>query len=279
MSNYESILRVAKILARATSPEQAEAQTALESALKRMLRDGVSFQDLLTLPKEELFQNTLFKLADLIVLQQDSLSPAGKRAAYEHYAVLIVDKFSGNQSGNSTSGQGASSNEEREPSREEAAREYERRRKAEEDARKAAGGQSHGSHTAEEKSGGYSEQPFKRENSKTPKSNNSYKFKLGKLHFSFSPAGFFSAIQILFGRGSITWHALRQPGSAFRLFTASMLWGMGFSGVVLIVAGLFHALTNTGPLWDITLKNAFSFLAAIGTIWKARAFYLSGWFR
>lgn len=279
MANYETILRVAKILARATSPEQAEAQTALESALKRMLRDGVNFQDLLTLPKEELFQNTLFKLADLIVLQQDSLSPAGKRAAYEHYAVLIVDKFSGNQSGKSSSGQGSSANEERDPSREEAAREYERRRKAEEDARKTAGGQPHGSHRAEEKSSGYSEQPFKRENSKTPKSNNSYKFKLGKLHFSFSPAGFFSAIQILFGRGSITWHALRQPGSAFRLFAASMLWGMGFSGVVLIVAGLFHAFTNIGPLWDITLKNAFSFLAAIGTIWKARAFYLAGWFR
>ena len=279
MANYETILRVAKILARATSPEQAEAQTALESALKRMLRDGVNFQDLLTLPKEELFQNTLFKLADLIVFQQDSLSPAGKRAAYEHYAVLIVAKFSGNQTGNSSSEQGSSSNEEREPSREEAAREYERRRKAEEDAREKADGQSYGSHRAEEKSSGYSEQPFKRENSKTPKSNNSYKFKLGKLHFSFSPAGFFSAIQILFGRGSITWHALRQPASAFRLFAASMLWGMGFSGVVLIVAGLFHALTNTGPLWDITLKNAFSFLAAIGTIWKARAFYLAGWFR
>jgi hypothetical protein len=279
MVNYETILRVAKILARATSPEQAEAQTALESALKRMLRDGVNFQDLLTLPKEELFQNTLFKLADLIVLQQDSLSPAGKRAAYEHYAVLIVAKFSGNQTGNSSSEQGSSSYEEREPSRGEAAREYERRRKAEEDAREKADGQSYGSHRAEEKSSGYSEQPFKRENSKTPKSNNSYKFKLGKLHFSFSPAGFFSAIQILFGRGSITWHALRQPGSAFRLFAASMLWGMGFSGVVLIVAGLFHALTNTGPLWDITLKNAFSFLAAIGTIWKTRAFYLAGWFR
>ena len=279
MSNHDAILRVAKILARATSPEQAEAQTALESALKRMQRDGVNFQDLLTLPKEELFQNTLFKLADLIVLQQDSLSPAGKRAAYEHYAVLIVAKFSGNQSGNSSSGQGASRNEEREPSREEAAREYERRRKAEEDARKTASGQTHDSDRSDEKSSGYSEQPFKRENSKTPKSYNSYKFKLGKHSFSFSPTGFFSAIQILFGRGSITWHALRQPGSAFRLFAASMLWGMGFSGVVLIVAGLFHAFTNTGPLWDITLKNAFSFLAAIGTIWKARAFYLAGWFR
>ena len=279
MTNHEAILRVAKILARATSPEPAEAQTALESAFKRMSRDGVSFQDLLTLPIEELFQNTLFKLADLIIAQQKDLSPAGKRAAYEQYALLTVAKFSGGWDGHTSSGQGASANGQQDQSREEAAREYERRRKAEEDARKAAGGQPHGSDRSDERSSGYSEQPFKRENSKTPKSNNSYKFKLGKFHFSFSPQGFFSAIQILFGRGSITWHTLRQPGSAFRLFAASMLWGMGFSGVVLIVAGLFHALSNTGPLWDITLKNAFSFLAAIGTIWKARVFYLAGWFR
>ena len=279
MSNYDAILRVAKILARATSPEQAEAQTALESALKRMQRDGVSLQDLLTLPTEELFQNTLFKLADLIVSQQESLSPTGKRAAYEQYALLIVTKFSGDWNWHTSSGYGAKTNQEREPSMEEAAQEYERRRKAQENGRNTSGDQSGCGTRYDENSTKPEENPFKWENSKTPKSYNSYKFKLCKHNFSFSPAGFFSAIQILFGRGSITWHALRQPGSAFRLFAASMLWGMGFSGVVLIVAGLFHVLTNTGPLWDITLKNAFSFLAAIGTIWKARAFYLAGWFR
>lgn len=279
MSNYEAILRVAKILARATSPEPAEAQTALESALKRMQRDGVSFQDLLTLPIDELFQNTLFKLADLIVAQQTDLSPAGKRAAYEQYALLTVAKFSGGWDGHASSGQGGGANYEREPSREEAAQEYERRRKTQENARNTTGGKSGSSNSQNEDPRDSQEKPFKWENSKTPKNNNSYKFKLGKHSFSFSPAGFFSAIQILFGQGSITWHALRQPGSALRLFAASVLWGMGFSGVVLIAAGFFHALTNTGPLWDITLKNAFSFLTAVGTIWKARAFYLAGWFR
>ena len=276
MTNYGAILRAAKILARATSPEPAEAQTALESALKRMQRDGVSFQDLLTLPIEELFQNTLFKLADLIVAQQADLSPAGKRAAYEQYALLIVAKFSGGWDGHASTGQGGGG--ERETSREEAAQEYERRRKAQESARKSSG-QSGSRNESDEKSNNSKENPFKWENSKTPKNNNTYKFKLGKLHFSFSLADFFSAIQILFGRGSISWHALQQPGSALRLFAASILWGMGFSGVVLIAAGVFHALTNTGPLWDITLKNAFSFLTAIGTIWKARAFFLAGWFR
>lgn len=279
MSNYESILRVAKILGKATSSEPAEVQKALESGLKRMQRDGVSFQDLLTLPVEELFQSTLFKLIDLIVAQQTDLSPTGKRAAYEQYALLIVAKFSGGWDGHTSSGGGGNANQEREPSREEAAQEYERRRRAQENARNTTGGQAGGNARQDEDSRESQEKPFKWENSKTPKNNNSYKFKLGKLHFSFSPVGFFSANQILFGRGSITWHALRQPGSAFRLFAASILWGMGFSGVVLIAAGLFHALTNTGPLWDITLKNAFSFLTAVGTIWKARAFYLAGWFR
>ncbi len=275
MPDYATINRIAQMLAGATSSEPAEAQVKLHGAYKRMVRDKVSIKDLLTLPKTALFQSTLVKLVDLILSEQHDLSPVGKREAYEHYMLLIVAKFSGGWDGQSGVGQDSRQEDDREA----AAREYERRRKAEEDARKAADGQPYGSHRTEEKSSGYSEQPFKRENSKTPKSNNSYKFKLGKLHFSFSPAGFFSAIQILFGRGSITWHALRHPGSAFRLFAASMLWGMGFSGVVLIVAGLFHAFTNTGPLWDITLKNAFSLLAAIGTIWKARAFYLAGWFR
>ena len=275
MPDYATINRIAQMLAGATSSEPAEAQVKLHGAYKRMVRDKVSIKDLLTLPKTALFQSTLVKLVDLILSEQHDLSPVGKREAYEHYMLLIVAKFSGGWDSQSGAGQDSRQEDDREA----AAREYERRRKAEEDARKAAGGQPHGSHRAEEKSSGDSEKPFKWENSKTPKSYNSYKFKLCKHNFSFSPAGFFSAIQILFGRGSITWHALRQPGSAFRLFAASVLWGMGFSGVMLIVAGLFHALTNTGPLWDITLKNAFSFLAAIGTIWKARAFYLAGWFR
>jgi hypothetical protein len=279
MSNYDAICRVAKILGGATSPEIAESQKMLESAYKRMVRDGVSFQDLLSLPKEELFQNTLFKLADMIVSQQTNLSSTGKREAYEQYALLIVAKFSSNSYANSAAGQSNSGAEERDPTREEAAQEYERRRKAQEKSRSTNDNQSGSGNQSDGSSYQSEEEPFKWENSKTPKSYNSYEFKLGKHNFSFSPAGFFSAIQILFGRGSITWHALRQPGSAFRLFAASVLWGMGFSGVMLIVAGLFHALTNTGPLWDITLKNAFSLLTAIGTIWKARAFYLAGWFR
>ncbi|MEI2812377.1 MAG: hypothetical protein V9E91_00760 [Burkholderiaceae bacterium] len=82
-----------------------------------MQRDGVSLQDLLTLPTEELFQNTVFKLADLIVSQQESLSPTGKRAAYEQYALLIATKFSGDWNGHTSSGYGAKTNQEREPSR------------------------------------------------------------------------------------------------------------------------------------------------------------------
>lgn len=272
MPDRETISRIAKILARAGSDNPGEAAAALQGAYKRMVRDGVTLRDLLSLPLEELYQDSLVKVIDLILVEQLDLSPAGKREAYAEYMLIIVAKFSGGWNGQSNQDSAQSNSQ----SRDDAAREYEERRKREEDARRRGqGSQWQQTSDTQQKD----DSAFNSEATPTQKYWKTHNIKLGKLHFSFSPAGFFSAIQIVFGRGSITWHALRQPGSAFRLFAASMLWGMGFSGVVLIVAGLFHALTNTGPLWDITLKNAFSFLAAIGTIWKARAFYLAGWFR
>lgn len=272
MPDRESISRIAKILARAGSDNPGEAAAALQGAYKRMVRDGVTLRDLLSLPIEELYQDSLVKLIDLLLAEQSNLSPVGKREAYSQYMLMIVGKFSGGWNSHENQGNAQSSDQ----SRSDAAKEYEERRKREEEVRKRGqGGQGNQTSGSQQKD----DSSFQSEKSPTRKQWKTRNIKLGKLHLSFSPAGFFSAIQILFGRGSITWHALRQPGSAFRLFAASMLWGMGFSGVVLIVAGLFHALTNTGPLWDITLKNAFSFLAAIGTIGKARAFYLAGWFR
>ena len=42
---------------------------------------------------------------------------------------------------------------------------------------------------------------------------------------------------------------------------------------------MFHALTHTGPILDMKLKSAFSFLTAIGMFFKARMLFHSGWFR
>ena len=252
MADRDTISRVAKILARATSStEPHEAAAALLGAYKRMVRDGVTLPDLLTLPVKELYQDALVKLIEVILNDQPSLSPPERREAYAEYMRLIVAKFSG-EAGRS---------------REDEAREYEARRKrAEAERHQAPPPES-------------DEKPFSRQNAQTPEPPAATAFRVGRFVFSFSPATFFLVMRILFGRDSISWHAFHAPGRALRLFAASLLFGCAFAGVVLFLAGVLHAFASIGPLWNISLKNAFSFLAAIGFLWKARALFLSGWFR
>jgi hypothetical protein len=59
----ERIERIAKILAKATSTNNAEAELAIKSAFSRMKHDGVDFEDLLSLDKVLLSQETLPVLA------------------------------------------------------------------------------------------------------------------------------------------------------------------------------------------------------------------------
>ena len=99
MPTQATIQRIAKLLARATSPEAGEAQAALEGAFKRMKRDGVSFDDLLALPQDDLYQDILVKLIDLMLADQPNLSHASRREAYKQYMLLIVAKFSGGWDG------------------------------------------------------------------------------------------------------------------------------------------------------------------------------------
>jgi hypothetical protein len=94
VADRETIRRVAKILARATSPEPEEAAAALSGAYKRMVRDSVTLQDLLSLPVAELYQNTLVRLAEVIIADIPDLSPSERREAYSAYLVRIVAKFS-----------------------------------------------------------------------------------------------------------------------------------------------------------------------------------------
>lgn len=285
MADRETISRVAKILARAGSDNPNESAQALQGAYKRMVRDGVSLRDLLSLPLGELYQDTLVKLIDVILSDQPNLSPSSRREAYSEYMLLIVARFSGawdgqsNQSGSSSSnGTGKDSQQ---GSREEEARKYEERRRQQE-AERGRGGQSAAPPPSPPPSpppnqGGNT---YSRQNGNTPEwQNKAYRFQVGKFAFSFSPAAFFSALGAIFGRGSIAWHALHQPGRALRLFAVSLLYGLGFAGVVLVVAGVFHGLTGTGPLWDIKLKNAVAFLAAVGFLFKCRQLHLVGWFR
>ena len=269
MPDQRTISLIAKILARAGSDNQNEATAALEGAYKRMVRDGVTIRDLLSLPLGELYQDTLVKLIDVILADQPNLSLPAKREAYAEYMRLIVARFSG-AGDNGYSGQSTESTN-RGTSREEEAREYEARRQREEAARNRAG---QGGSSSQE-----SDSQFSRQNSKTAEQERGYSWTIRNRTFSFSPGAFSAAMQPVWGRGSILWHTLHDPVSGLRLFAASFLWGVAFAAVILVIAGVGHAITGTRPLWDITLKNAFSFLVAVGMIWKARAFFLAGWFR
>jgi hypothetical protein len=93
MPNTETISRIAKILARATSPEPSEAEAAIEGAYKRMIRDRVTITDLLSLPVVELYQETLVRLIFVILRNQTNLSPQERRKAFEDYMVLITERF------------------------------------------------------------------------------------------------------------------------------------------------------------------------------------------
>ena len=271
MPDRTTISRIAKILARAGSDNPNEASAALDGAYKRMVRDGVTLHDLLSLPTDELYQDTLVRLVDLILADQPNLSPSSKREAYSQYLLLIAARFSGAWDGQSdkSSSSGNSNNSAGQGSREQEAREYEERRAREEAARRRANSEPPPRN----------EKPFKQENSKTPEHKAAYPFSIGKFSFSFSSASFFSALQAIFGRGSLVWHSLHDPGRALRLFAACFLFGAAFAGVALTVAAIVHTITHSGPVWDIQLKNASSFLVAIGFIWKARAFHRDGWFR
>jgi hypothetical protein len=289
MPSRETISRIAKMLAGATGNDSAEASVKLQGAYKRMVRDAVTLRDLLSLPITELYQDTLNKLVD-VILDEQNLSPASRREAYSAYMLLIVSRFSGLWDGqsesDSSSGAGQGSGQSSQStSREEAARAYEERRKAEEAARASTSqSQSHGSQgnttgNAYGKSTADDEKPFKSNYGNTAKSWRSTSFTLGRYTFSFSVDGFLAAIHILFGRGSILWHTLHDPVHGMRLFVASLLYGFACAGSILVFAAIVHTLTGTSPWIDIQLKNAFAFLTALGFIWKARLLHLGGWFR
>lgn len=273
MPDQATIQRIAKLLARATSPEAGEAQAALEGACKRMKRDGVSFGDLLTLPTNDLYQDVLVRLVSLMLADQPNLSPAGRREAYAKYMQQIVAKFSGDWDGQQA-GQGSSSGQsQQDQDREAAARAYEERRRAEEAARERERARADTSRKTDSQQSHSNAQESPGQPSKT------YTWSWKGKTFSFSPAAFQAAMQPVWGRGSILWLTLHDPVRGFRLLAASLLWGMGFAVVLITVAAVAHAVTNTGPLWDVLLKNLFSFLTAMGMIWRSWTFWRAGWFR
>lgn len=245
MQNSAAVARIAKLLARATSPEREEAAVALKMAYDRMGHDGVSVTDLLELPVESLYQDALLKLVDLIVAGQTDLSPSGRRDLYATYVEVISEKF-----------------KPREPTRAEQSRDYQQRR----------------GRSSEPKSSQMSPvNPPSGEDVPGPDAR-AFVFRWRGQRFSFSPAAFFSALAPTFGPGSLFAHSLDNPGRCLQLLAASLLWGMGFAGVLILLASSVHAVTGTMPWIDVRLASVFTGLSAIGTVWKGRALFQSGWF-
>lgn len=145
MTNKENILRVAKILARTTSSEPHEADVALRAAYKRMRRDHVDVRQLLTLPLEALYQESLTKLVTLILDEQPHLSPPERRKAFKDYMSLITARFNGSSphkddsnSSRSTEEDFRNSSENQNKREEEIRQREEETRKRQEESRKRA---------------------------------------------------------------------------------------------------------------------------------------------
>jgi hypothetical protein len=249
MADYLTISRIAKILARATSPEPNEAKSALDHAYKRMVRDSVTLADLLTLPEAELFQDALVRLVEVILANQTDLSPPARRTAYAKYMRLIVAKFSGAGEGASTSGGGG---------REDDAKEY----------RKRNGYKDPPKQENEKTEKPKNDKSFTQKNEKTEEQENRYTLKRGNL------APIWDSIGALFTRGGFIWLFFDEPVVMFRLLGASILWGMGFAIIVMTLVAIGHIVTNTNPSppFNFALRNLFSWLTVLGAIWRYRMF-------
>jgi hypothetical protein len=270
MPDRATVSRVAKILARANSPEPGEAAAALQGAYKRMVRDGVRVSDLLSLPLEELYQDALVKLIDVILDAQTGLSPVGRREAYAKYLSLIVGRFS--QEDRDGAGSKASSGSRTDERAAEAER-YEESRRAEE-AKRGRGGQQGGDGASSprgSRSSGGSKKPFKHENAKPDKEIVPYAFAFDAGRFPIHFAGR-DLWAYFFGRGSLLVCLIAHPFRGVMLVLLSCFAGLFLSLIFLLVVSAVSKSVPalTSPLvaglakWDILGVPWFAAFVCLG---------------
>lgn len=254
MAEKETVSRIAKFLARATSDNENEAAAALKSAYARMKRDGVTMEDLLGLPDQEIYQNTLVRLIDLIVEGQEGLSHDGRRKLYSGYLRMVVTRFSG---------PAGEKEGKREPPRQEPPRpDPPPKREA-----------------PRQESPRADEKEFKRQYSETPKHEERKRgTNVAMPTFSFSPATIFSLFAPIFGHGAFFRCALRDPGRALKLIALSAFFGCIFSGAIIVAAALLISFGEFEPFGEITLKRAFLLIAIPAAIARANYMHKNGWF-
>lgn len=281
MADLQAASRIARILARSGSDNPHEAVAALNGAYARMKRDQVTLLDLLELPEQELYQDSLVKLSDLIVKDMTDLSPSARRDLYARYFALINAKFSPEAStaGQSSGGQGSAGSEqdrEAEKRREAERRESQAREEAARRAREEA--ERRRERSKEDSRTSFREEPVRSQESKAGNTSK-WEYTFRGYVFSFSPAGAFAYLKTVVEPGSLARCAWEKPLRAFRLMAVCTLFGMAFAVSVLVILGVIHAFLGKGPLFDVRLSNAFSFLTAVGIFGKARSLHRKGWFR
>ena len=243
MADRATVERIAKFVARAAMTDnKPEAEAALSGAYARMKRDGVSFDDLLTLPEELLYQRGLMDLAAHIVAAQTELSEGAKRDLYSRYATQVVRKFSGSSDEQTSSG---------------------RQRQESRTDESAGQGRASGSERNDERDS-FSFSPaaiFSRDGA-------------GAFFKSV-----LTTIAASFTRGGFVWHALRSPGATCRLFAASALFGLGMGLLVLAVAASFHSWLGIGGPWiDMKFKTAWALIGSVLGVWKIVDLHRRGWY-
>lgn len=113
MPDRATIERIAKFIARASmNDSQHEADAAIKSAYARMQRDGVSLDDVLSLPEELLYQKGLMDLVAYMVGQETTLSESSKRDLYARYVGKVAARFSKDARGSESSRAGEGTREE-----------------------------------------------------------------------------------------------------------------------------------------------------------------------
>jgi hypothetical protein len=270
MATQESVSRIAKILARATSSNEHEAAQAIKSAYARMQKEHITFDDVLRLPIVELYQDTLVRLLDHILDSTPNLAPTERRKIYNEYLMAIVVKFQDErepeQKTTHTQSTKQSSNDE--SSREEQARRY-RERYGQNDSQQQQTGQ--GSQQSRS-----SEEPQQEQNHKS--GDDSRTFSIFGKTFSFSSATFFSGMSGAFGRGSFFHACLNRPLASLHLFYASFIFGIIAAIACMVFLGLVYALIPF-PIPNVSFVTVFGAIATFFIVIKARYFWLAGWFR
>jgi|GEM_PF-6881611 len=243
MATRSDAERIAKFLARAAMTDSAaEADMSVRSAYARMQRDGVTFDDLLRLSDDALYQRGLIALVEYIVASSTELSESGKRELYAKYLQQVAARFS-------------SSRTEREEQQQEKAhkREY--------------------ANTSEQQYANTSEPRY--DNTSSP----SFAAVFSKHGLTETAKGMLVITANAFRRGGFVWHCARNPGRALKLFAAAGLFGLGGGIALLLIAASLHSFLGIGGPWiDMKVQTAWALTGSVLFLYKAISLYRSGWF-